>query len=97
MPDDPAGHPDLDSTPFEDVTPELPDELRLWRYVDLAKFADLLFTWEVYFHRIDRYEDALEGTLPSGFQRYFAAGLTSEEAEKFQKTQADGHDAFRRR
>lgn len=97
MPEDPLGDSNLDSAPFEDVTPDLPGDLRLWRYVDLAKFADLLFTREVYFHRIDRYEDPLEGTLPSGFQRYFARGLTAEQAEEFRKTQADGHDAFRRR
>jgi hypothetical protein len=85
-----------DSNPFTSGTPDVDGELRVWRYMDFAKFADLLLTSRLWFNRIDRYEDPLEGTLPPGFQRYFASGLTPEEAEAFRKTQTQGHDFFRR-
>lgn len=97
MTDELGGDLKLDVSPFREVAADLPDETRLWRYMDLAKFADLLLTRTLWFNRIDRFEDPLEGTLPPGFQRYFSRGLEREDAEKFWRTQAEGHDAFRRK
>lgn len=39
------------------------DDCPLWRYVDFDKFKDLLTTKELYFRRLDLYEDTCEGEL----------------------------------
>lgn len=49
------------------IRPDNPDA-HLWRYMDLAKFVALLQTAELYFHRADAFEDALEGSLTFGMQ-----------------------------
>ena len=51
--------------PFE-PHPELilpPDDTVLWRYMDFAKFLDLLEKQSLWFSRLDQFEDPLEGTL----------------------------------
>jgi hypothetical protein len=44
---------------------QLPDErARLWRYLTLAKFVDLLQRKKLFFTRVDRLGDDFEGSLP---------------------------------
>lgn len=47
-------HPDLPDIPDDDVV--------LWRYIDLAKYLDLLQTAELHFTRADSMEDRWEGS-----------------------------------
>lgn len=42
------------------------DNTKLWRYLSLSKFMDLLDTSALYFRRIDCFEDQLEATQPGG-------------------------------
>jgi hypothetical protein len=44
----------------------LPDSLdqKIWRYLDFAKFVDLLHTSSLYFARADTFNDSFEGSLP---------------------------------
>ncbi len=46
------------------VTP--PDETVLWRYMDFAKFVQLIDTKSLWLSRQDQFEDPLEGTLTDG-------------------------------
>lgn len=39
------------------------DNDRLWRYQDLPRYLDLLLRRQLFFNRIDRFEDPFEGTL----------------------------------
>lgn len=42
------------------------DDTKLWRYLSLSKFLDLLDTSALYFRRIDCFEDPLEARQPGG-------------------------------
>jgi hypothetical protein len=44
---------------------EAPDDMSLSKYMYLLKFINLLVTSNLCMHRIDRLEDALEGTYPA--------------------------------
>jgi hypothetical protein len=46
------------------VSPELPLNTIIWRYMDLPKFLDMLETGSLYFCRGDNFEDKFEGSLP---------------------------------
>lgn len=39
---------------------------KIWRYMDFAKFVNLLDTESLFFCRADRFEDEWEGTFPKG-------------------------------
>ena len=39
-------------------------QTKIWRYIGFTKFVDLLDTSELYFSRLDKFEDPFEGTLP---------------------------------
>jgi len=39
-------------------------EAKVWRFMDFAKFISMLSTSSLYFTRIDKFEDKLEGHLP---------------------------------
>lgn len=39
---------------------------KLWRYMSYSKFQNLMETSSVYFCRLDKFEDQLEGTQPQG-------------------------------
>src|ERR1041385_3061317 len=40
------------------------DSTVIWRYMDFAKFVDLLETNCLYFNRTDNFKDSFEGTIP---------------------------------
>lgn len=44
-----------------------PDNLniRIWRYLDVSKFIDLIINESLYFPRTDKFDDIFEGSLPS--------------------------------
>ncbi len=46
----------------DDLPDILTDDAQLWRYVDLARFADLLQTRELHMARADQMVDAWEGS-----------------------------------
>lgn len=63
----------------------------IWRYLDFTKFVDLLATEELYFTRVDKFDDKFEGsnTIPTVenrdayFQYMVTAGeMTPESASK---------------
>lgn len=43
--------------------PENPNQ-KIWRYVDLTKFLDLLNSKSLYFTRLDKFDDIFEGAVP---------------------------------
>jgi len=52
--------------PFESLAPHLitpPDETIIWRYMDFARFMQILETKTLWFARADQFEDPLEGTF----------------------------------
>lgn len=40
---------------------EIPDDAYLWRYLDLHKFLSFVFSKSLFFSRLDKFEDKLEG------------------------------------
>lgn len=50
-------HPQL-TTPSDDTV--------LWRYMDFARFLNLLESCQLYFSRADQFDDPLEGTITDG-------------------------------
>lgn len=50
---------------LQDIEEPDPDEM-IWRYMDLSKLISIIETSELYFNRVDNYEDPLEGWLPAG-------------------------------
>lgn len=36
----------------------------IWRYIDFTKFVDLVDSSQLYFSRLDKFEDPFEGTMP---------------------------------
>jgi hypothetical protein len=75
--------------PFENhphvITP--PDDTVLWRYMDFARFVQLIEGRELWFSRADRFDDPLEGTLTDGEFRYEPA--TPDEPCKFRDATED--------
>lgn len=48
-----------------EIVHSLPDpDTRIWRYVDLTKFLDMLSRRKLYFARLDRLGDPFEGAIP---------------------------------
>lgn len=43
--------------------PPTDQEIKVWRYYDLSKFADLVLTKSLYFARADKFKDVFEGSL----------------------------------
>lgn len=43
---------------------EIDNKTVIWRYMDFASLYRLITTNEIYFRRLDKYSDKLEGTLP---------------------------------
>lgn len=46
------------------TTPE--DDTRLWRYMDFARFVQMLESQQLWFSRADQFEDPFEGTFTDG-------------------------------
>lgn len=57
-----TSHPNL-------ITPA--DDTVLWRYLDFAKFIDLIERRKLWFSRVDKFEDPLEGTFTDAETAYF--------------------------
>lgn len=51
-----------DNAPYQNVK-EPPSNSKVWRYIDFAKFVHLLTYSKLYFVRMDKLSDQLEGTL----------------------------------
>lgn len=49
--------PDIDEPDHDEI---------IWRYMDLSQLISIIETSELYFNRVDNYEDPLEGWLPAG-------------------------------
>ena len=61
-----------------------PDELSLWRYMDVGRFLALLFNKALYFSRKHDFDDPWEGVVPSlGVQRAVREPARSEENIRF--------------
>ena len=48
---------------FTDQFPEIPSDVRLWRYVDLSKFLSMLTTGALWIPRSDQLGDPFEGAM----------------------------------
>jgi hypothetical protein len=59
-----------------------PDNVVLWRYLDFAKFIDLIERKKLWFCRADKFEDPLEGTF------------TDAEIRRFESVGPDGEPLF---
>lgn len=69
---------------------DLKDGTQLRRYVDLAKFIDLLRTQKLYLRRADRFIDKFEGALTPSIRRAIDSAYTSN-------PKAESADTFYRR
>lgn len=49
----------------------------VWRFLDMAKFIDLLRTRSLYFCRGDRFDDPYEGMMPDEYVASIRAGLSN--------------------
>jgi len=50
----------------DELYPTPPDNNKIWRYLDFAKFMSLLDTSALFFSRLDKLGDPFEGSLPIG-------------------------------
>jgi hypothetical protein len=79
----------LDAMPFEPhpnlITPS--DDTVLWRYMDFARFVQLLESRQLWFSRADQFEDLLEGTLTDGELLY--EPTTADAQPKFRCASSD--------
>ncbi|TNB96928.1 DUF2971 domain-containing protein [Bacillus cereus] len=50
------------------MTPK--DETKIWRYMDFAKFVNLLATKSLFFVRSDKFYDPFEGLIPKGQEQW---------------------------
>ena len=74
--------------PHDDLTTP-PDDTVLWHYMDFAQFIQMIETEELWFLRLDQFEDPLEATLTNAemdsiesiYQR--STGLLRTNAEKY--------------
>jgi hypothetical protein len=73
----------------------------IWRYMDFASFYRLVMTNKIYFRRLDKYSDKLEGILPPETQnelyryRLNFPFTTSEEAEIWTKNEVTNIENFK--
>ncbi|MEB6412136.1 DUF2971 domain-containing protein [Enterobacter vonholyi] len=69
------------------ISPNLPPETMLWRYMSLDKFIDLLSTGELYFTPVSSYinSDPFEGLLPKVAQDAMA-GIFKNSVDDFNET-----------
>lgn len=75
--------------PFEShpnlITP--PDDTVLWRYMDFARFVQLLESRQLWFSRADQFEDPLEGTLTDGESH--CKSVTADDPPLFRDASSD--------
>lgn len=55
---------------------------RLWRYLDYFKFEDLIKSGSLYYSRLDRFQDKLEGVSPFSCIKAIASDLEKNEEQK---------------
>jgi hypothetical protein len=67
------------------ITP--PDDTTLWRYMELARFLQLIDGRHLWFSRTDKFNDPLEGTLTDG--EFFYEPETPDEPPVFREATAD--------
>ena len=68
-------------------------EQKVWRYMDFAKFIDLLDSEELYFTRPDRFEDKFEGSL--SHEAWEMLRLNQGEAEVTNRVNALKNSAYK--
>jgi hypothetical protein len=64
--------------PFDPLDKDRP----VWRYMDFAKFADLLQTECLFFSRADRFDDPFEGAYPASAAQVMEEGIRLDGAQK---------------
>lgn len=63
----------------------------LWRYMDLAKFEDLIITSKIYFARGDQFQDSFEGRFSPGNE--FGNSLSDQALQsRYPKIQVKGNE-----
>jgi len=81
-------HTDIENTPvgthISNLTPreDLLVSNRLWRYLDYFKFEDLIKSQSLYFSRLDRFQDKLEGVSPFSCIKAIASDPEKNEEQK---------------
>jgi len=50
----------------------LKPSIKLWRYLDLTKFLDLILNQSIYLRRIDKFEDPYEGFISEAYEKDLA-------------------------
>lgn len=53
---------------IHDLTKKPFPNTKIWRYMDLTKFLDLILNESLYFRRIDKFEDPYEGYISSSYK-----------------------------
>lgn len=62
------------------TSPDFTDDPTLWRYVDLAKLIDMLETNQLFFNRLDKFEDPYEGVMSPAKVNYVRSYSTIDTA-----------------
>ncbi len=52
---------------------------KIWRYISLAEFLGLIISKQIYFRRVDRFEDALEGLILREYYEHLFSSLDKKE------------------
>ena len=66
----------------------LDQHAKIWRYMDLTKFLDLILNHEIYLRRIDKFQDVYEGFVSAKF-RDMAHKSYADLAHPFGKSEED--------
>jgi hypothetical protein len=68
------------------------EQVKVWRYMDFTKFVSLLDSQQLYFTRVDKFDDPFEGSLPKinvAARQHFPDGITPEVREALIKVMAN--------
>lgn len=63
------------------IDKSLDESLVLWRYLDMAKFLDILETSALYFSRADKFEDKFEGAFTKSAKHAIAQAFQQQESD----------------
>lgn len=65
-----------------EINDPLPNDTKIWRYLTMSKFLDLIDSASLYFARIDRFTDNLEGTAPLSNIKNILADTEKNDTQK---------------
>jgi len=79
--------------------PPLNSEIKIWRYLDFAKFVDLLTSETLFFSRCDKFEDLFEGSIPiqAVYERRYFLDISGQENATDLESEKQMHNFYEKK